>query len=36
VQRAGADPTVKQASYDKESGTFAVPERTVAVFQRHP
>ncbi|AYC41808.1 pullulanase-type alpha-1,6-glucosidase [Streptomyces griseorubiginosus] len=36
VQRAGADPTVKHASYDKESGTFAVPERTVAVFQRHP
>ncbi|MFC8435632.1 pullulanase-type alpha-1,6-glucosidase [Streptomyces sp. NPDC057253] len=36
VQAAGADPTVKKASYDKESGTFAVPERTVAVFLRHP
>ncbi|MFF1722874.1 pullulanase-type alpha-1,6-glucosidase [Streptomyces sviceus] len=36
VQRAGADPTVKEASYEKESGTFAVPARTVAVFLRHP
>lgn len=36
VQTAGADPTVKEASYEKKSGTFAVPGRTVAVFLRHP
>lgn len=36
VQIAGADSTVKKASFDTESGTFAVPERTVAVFLRHP
>lgn len=36
VQVAGADSTVKAASYEKESGTFAVPARTVAVFVRHP
>ncbi|GLP68735.1 1,4-alpha-glucan branching enzyme [Streptomyces sp. TUS-ST3] len=36
VQAAGADSTVKAASYAKESGTFAVPARTVAVFMRHP
>uniref|UniRef100_UPI00117DED5C pullulanase-type alpha-1,6-glucosidase n=2 Tax=Streptomyces sp. NRRL B-24085 TaxID=1709476 RepID=UPI00117DED5C len=36
VQAAGADSTVKGASYDKESGSFAVPARTVAVFIRHP
>ncbi|WP_328746759.1 pullulanase-type alpha-1,6-glucosidase [Streptomyces sp. NBC_00285] len=36
VQTAGADPTVKGASYEKKSGTFAVPGRTVAVFLRHP
>ncbi|MET7731567.1 pullulanase-type alpha-1,6-glucosidase [Streptomyces sp. NPDC005402] len=35
VQEAGADSTVKEASYDKKSGTFAVPARTVAVFVRH-
>ncbi|POX46057.1 pullulanase-type alpha-1,6-glucosidase [Streptomyces sp. Ru72] len=34
VQAAGADPTVKTASYAAESGTFAVPGRTVAVFTR--
>lgn len=34
VQAAGADPTVKAASYTAESGTFAVPARTVAVFSR--
>ncbi|MFE6827744.1 pullulanase-type alpha-1,6-glucosidase [Streptomyces sp. NPDC057690] len=34
VQAAGADPTVKAASYVTESGTFAVPGRTVAVFSR--
>ncbi|MET8079346.1 pullulanase-type alpha-1,6-glucosidase [Streptomyces sp. NPDC005303] len=36
VQVAGADSTVKGASYEEESGTFAVPARTVAVFIRHP
>jgi pullulanase-type alpha-1,6-glucosidase len=36
VQAAGADSTVKAASYAKETGTFAVPARTVAVFMRHP
>ncbi|WP_406167300.1 pullulanase-type alpha-1,6-glucosidase [Streptomyces canus] len=36
VQVAGADSTVKGASYERESGTFAVPARTVAVFIRHP
>ncbi|WP_405474107.1 pullulanase-type alpha-1,6-glucosidase [Streptomyces canus] len=36
VQVAGADSTVKGASYERESGIFAVPARTVAVFIRHP
>ncbi|MFI6434056.1 pullulanase-type alpha-1,6-glucosidase [Streptomyces sp. NPDC050759] len=36
VQVAGADSTVKGASYEPKSGTFAVPARTVAVFLRHP
>lgn len=34
VQASGADPIVKSASYAEESGTFAVPGRTVAVFTR--
>jgi pullulanase-type alpha-1,6-glucosidase len=34
VQAAGADATVKAASYAENSGTFAVPGRTVAVFTR--
>ncbi|MGJ5897439.1 pullulanase-type alpha-1,6-glucosidase [Streptomyces niveiscabiei] len=34
VQRAGADPTVKGARYERNSGTFAVPGRTVAIFSR--
>ncbi|MFI5469845.1 pullulanase-type alpha-1,6-glucosidase [Streptomyces cacaoi] len=34
VQAAGSDPTVRTASYVSESGTFAVPGRTVAVFSR--
>ncbi|GGV90488.1 pullulanase-type alpha-1,6-glucosidase [Streptomyces massasporeus] len=34
VQAAGADSTVKSSSYAAESGTFAVPGRTVAVFTR--
>jgi pullulanase-type alpha-1,6-glucosidase len=32
VQAAGADATVKKASYEGSSGTFTVPARTVAVF----
>ncbi|WP_105973972.1 pullulanase-type alpha-1,6-glucosidase [Streptomyces geranii] len=32
VLRAGADPVVKSATYARESGTFGVPARTVAVF----
>ncbi|MFF3844060.1 pullulanase-type alpha-1,6-glucosidase [Streptomyces sp. NPDC002328] len=36
VQAAGADSTVKFATYQAESGTFAVPGRTVAVFSRTP
>jgi pullulanase-type alpha-1,6-glucosidase len=34
VQAAGADSTVKSATFEAESGTFAVPGRTVAVFSR--
>ncbi|WP_329339906.1 pullulanase-type alpha-1,6-glucosidase [Streptomyces sp. NBC_00663] len=34
VQATGADSTVKSSSYEPESGTFAVPGRTVAVFSR--
>ncbi|MGW1724662.1 pullulanase-type alpha-1,6-glucosidase [Streptomyces sp. NPDC002306] len=34
AQASGADPTVKSARYERESGTFAVPGRTVAVFSR--
>ncbi|NUT28271.1 MAG: DUF3372 domain-containing protein, partial [Streptomyces sp.] len=36
VQVSGADPIVKSSSYEAESGTFAVPGRTVAVFSRTP
>ncbi|RII17085.1 Pullulanase precursor [Streptomyces sp. YIM 130001] len=32
VQGSGADPVVKDASYDTRTGTFTVPARTVAVF----
>ncbi|MFI6813676.1 pullulanase-type alpha-1,6-glucosidase [Nonomuraea sp. NPDC050328] len=32
VQASGADPVVKRAAFDQESGTFTVPGRTVAVF----
>ncbi|WP_264935881.1 pullulanase-type alpha-1,6-glucosidase, partial [Streptomyces sp. A012304] len=34
VQAAGADATVRTASYERASGTFEVPARTVAVFSR--
>ncbi|MFI7409938.1 pullulanase-type alpha-1,6-glucosidase [Streptomyces sp. NPDC049627] len=32
VQASGADLIVKSSSYERDSGTFAVPGRTVAVF----
>ena len=32
VQSAGGDAVVKTSSYEKDTGTFAVPARTVAVF----
>ncbi|MEU1272241.1 pullulanase-type alpha-1,6-glucosidase [Streptomyces sp. NPDC005799] len=34
VQAAGADSIVKSSSYERKSGTFVVPGRTVAVFSR--
>ncbi|MET7474799.1 pullulanase-type alpha-1,6-glucosidase [Streptomyces sp. NPDC005648] len=34
VQASGADPVVRSSSYDRTTGTFAVPGRTVAVFSR--
>ncbi|GHB07101.1 1,4-alpha-glucan branching enzyme [Streptomyces tendae] len=34
VQSAGADPVVKESAYTAKTGTFTVPARTVAVFQR--
>lgn len=34
IQAKGADPVVKSASYERGSGTFDVPARTVAVFER--
>ncbi|MFD8033299.1 alpha-1,6-glucosidase domain-containing protein, partial [Streptomyces sp. NPDC059717] len=34
VQAAGADPVVKTSSYAEDSGTFAVPGRTVGIFSR--
>ncbi|MFI6943122.1 pullulanase-type alpha-1,6-glucosidase [Streptomyces sp. NPDC050418] len=34
VQAEGSDRTVRSASFDEGSGTFAVPGRTVAVFSR--
>ncbi|MET8676413.1 pullulanase-type alpha-1,6-glucosidase [Streptomyces sp. NPDC004647] len=34
VQAEGRDATVKSSSYDRDSGTFGVPARTVAVFDR--
>jgi hypothetical protein len=33
-QAKGADPVVKTSSYTAGTGTFSVPARTVAVFQR--
>ncbi|MDO0932587.1 pullulanase-type alpha-1,6-glucosidase [Streptomyces sp. DG2A-72] len=34
VQASGGDPIAKSASFERISGTFAVPGRTVAVFTR--
>lgn len=34
AQEKGADPIVRTSSYEKETGIFAVPGRTVAVFSR--
>ncbi|RPE44501.1 pullulanase-type alpha-1,6-glucosidase [Streptomyces sp. Ag109_O5-1] len=34
VQASGADSVVKSASYERGTGTFIVPGRTVAVFSR--
>lgn len=34
LQAKGADPVVRSAAFTPESGTFAVPARTVAVFTR--
>ncbi|WP_179764405.1 pullulanase-type alpha-1,6-glucosidase [Streptomyces fulvorobeus] len=34
VQAAGADATVRTSAYDRETGTFTVPGRTVAVFSQ--
>ncbi|MBD0837209.1 pullulanase-type alpha-1,6-glucosidase [Streptomyces sp. TRM68416] len=34
VQASGADSIVRSSSYERVSGTFAVPGRTVAVFSR--
>ncbi|WP_078965478.1 pullulanase-type alpha-1,6-glucosidase [Streptomyces aureocirculatus] len=34
VQARGSDPVVRAAAYERGSGTFEVPARTVAVFKR--
>lgn len=34
LQAAGTDPVVKGSRYDRATGTFTVPARTVAVFTR--
>ena len=33
-QAGGSDETVRRSTYDRKTGEFAVPARTVAVFQR--
>jgi len=35
VQAHGSDPVVRTATFDPSTGTFTVPARTVAVFERH-
>jgi alpha-1,6-glucosidase-like protein len=32
VQARGSDPIVRESTYQRASGTFTVPARTVAVF----
>ena len=32
IQQSGSDDVVKGASFDRDSGTFAIPARTAAVF----
>ena len=34
-QATGSDPTVKNATFNRSTGTFTVPARTVAVFEQH-
>ncbi|MFI9105821.1 pullulanase-type alpha-1,6-glucosidase [Streptomyces fildesensis] len=34
LQSAGSDPIVKTATYDKTTGTFTVPARTVAIYTK--
>ncbi|MFD4141241.1 pullulanase-type alpha-1,6-glucosidase [Streptomyces sp. NPDC058572] len=34
VQRSGADEITRTSSYERSSGTFTVPARTVALFER--
>ncbi|MFF8956893.1 pullulanase-type alpha-1,6-glucosidase [Streptomyces sp. NPDC014894] len=34
VQAAGSDAVVRTSSYDRDTGAFSVPARTVAVFER--
>ncbi|MFE7131997.1 pullulanase-type alpha-1,6-glucosidase [Streptomyces sp. NPDC057638] len=34
AQSSGSDPVVRSSAYDRASGTFTVPARTVAVFSR--
>ncbi|MFI8849123.1 pullulanase-type alpha-1,6-glucosidase [Streptomyces sp. NPDC053499] len=36
LQGAGADPVVRRSGYEKATGTFTVPGRTVAVFRQRP
>ncbi|MGH3756871.1 pullulanase-type alpha-1,6-glucosidase [Actinophytocola sp.] len=35
VQAGGADPVVRASAYDRGTGTFSVPPRSVAVFVTH-
>ncbi len=34
VQANGSDPVVRTADYDRRTGEFTVPARTIAVFER--
>jgi hypothetical protein len=35
IQRNGSDDVVKASAFDRNSGTFAIPARTAAVFVQH-